>query len=241
MRIVCSGRSRRWFKNLYQKICGDKDSFLFFGSALALLHKLISETVRADVLLLDYDLYHGFAGLFFEMLRSGDLEIPILLVGHGRTSDRVQGWLCENELHYDTQTMHRVIPLLQKINEALESGGMDDLFLSADGDEMRACSFERARLQASPQKMNPIEQLRRKTDLPPSSYNLLKFMYKNRRREISIEEIETHIQIEGGSDAARKNTAYSYISRLRKCIEKSPRCEMEIIRTRKGFYRLFLR
>jgi len=96
-------------------------------------------------------------------------------------------------------------------------------------------------LRLASREENPIEEMHKKSILPPSIYNLLSFLYKNRLREISLDEIEKHLHVESDSDKIRKNTVYAYIARARNCIEREPLCQLQLLRTRKGYYRLIHR
>lgn len=228
MCFVCSGRKRNTFELLYQEVSSSDDVFIFYESGLSLLKDLICKNISADLLLLEYSLYQGFSDFFYDVLLAKNMKIPIILIGNPflKRKSLAQRWISENELYYDVQTFHTLRHILQRITEALGLEMIHRLF------------FEEAAESSAPKKANLVEIIRKKTALTPVVSNLLNFFYKNRRREISIREIENLLHIAAKSEKIRKNVVYAYISKLRKCVETVSFCSIEIVRTRKGFYQL---
>ncbi|MCM1321868.1 MAG: helix-turn-helix domain-containing protein [Bacteroides sp.] len=64
---------------------------------------------------------------------------------------------------------------------------------------------------------------------------LLQFFYNNKDKEVTLNEIATHIW--GSISNARKKTLYSYIHELRNILEENPRYPTKIIRIDKGTYK----
>lgn len=244
MCFVCSGKDRRLFDALYLRVAGQGDGFVFCEDGLSLLRTMLFDSVPADVILLDYDLYKGFADFIFNLLDSKRLKIPLILIGgtDERGNALVSHWISENEFQYDVQDFHSMIPVFLKIAEALESDEVR-LLLAQNG-SAETCAGgvnETAPQTAKSAKRNMLADFRMENPCAPSVYKLLSFLYKNRRREISIEEIARHLNLSCGTEVARRNSVYSYISRLRKCLADTPMCAFELLRTRTGYYRLLMR
>lgn len=236
MRYISSGKNEKAFGLLFQKICGRGDTFEFHPDGLSLL-KSLPETDDAGVLIiLEYDVFKGFSDFIFDFLSMRGLRIPLILVGNPplRTGEQSMRWISENEFQYDVQNFHLLHPLLRRVSDALRSDEVHAVF--SEKDSLRETAW---RLRG-PAK-NPIAAVQEKINLPAAAYNLLCFLYKNRLRDVSVSEIERHLFTAAGSDMARRNVVYAYISRIRKSFEKLPVRMIEIVRTKKGFYRLFFR
>ena len=248
MCYVCSGQNKKIFELLYKRFATETDTFVYFDSGMDLLSSLTSGAVHADILLLDFTVYKSFCDFIYDFLKSRNLKIPIILLGKFLTSEKnlPARWISENEFRYETQTLHTLAPVLKKINNALSDEAIERYFSRYRySDEANSLWFEKIAAAGEKQKItkskNLIEFVRRKTNLPPSVFNLFKFLYKNRRREVSIEEIEKVMNITSKCEKIKKNAAYAYISRLRKSIEKLPEDIIELVRTRKGYYKLIVK
>ena len=235
MHYLCSGKCKKVFEMLYQSFSNENDDFSFFEDGLALVRKAMSRTSEDDdMILLDYDLYKGFSDVIYEVLNSKQLKIPLISIGEPERNEteRVSWWISINELKYDVQTFHTLVPVLKKISASLE----DIDFHGISENQTAAVPA----LPLKPVKRNFIEDFRKNNALPPSIYNLLAFLYKNRSHEISIDDIVEHLNIKGNNEKEKKNEAYAYSSRLRKFIDGTTSCKVELLRTRTGYYRLFL-
>ena len=133
--------------------------------------------------------------------------------------------------------MHGLIPLFLKINDALET-----VLPYAHTDDAVAESSERGS-SLKKHGTRVIDAMRHEKTLSPASCNLFAFLYKNRRREISVSEIANHLNITADSEKERNNIVYAQLSRLKKFLAKSnvaQEYKLKLLRTRKGFYKLFL-
>ena len=239
MRFVCSGRNRNSFKLLYDKVSDEGDGFFFYEKGLELLNSLSSIDGADALIFLDEEIYKGFLGFVYDFLRVKDWKIPILMIGETIFSEthRAEKWVAENEFQYDIQTLHLLVPVLRKISSALDCHEFRKNFVTKN-----TMLFERVNpvetQKIRKNNLNPVESLRRALNLPPTVFNLFHFLFVNRCREVGVEEIEKLLQLKVQSEKTRKNSAYSYISRLKKCIEKVQNFNFRVIRTRKGFYKL---
>ncbi|WP_294429768.1 hypothetical protein [uncultured Treponema sp.] len=247
MRFLCSGRERKPFEVLCGLLSDERVSLDFCEDGLSLLQKVILGAHHPDVIILDYALYKGFSELIFNLLASKNLIIPVLLFG-----EKVQGkdamianWISDNELHFNNQTFHDKILLFNKISLALQNDELKSLLytpplLKNDFEDLPA-SLPSEKLIVKSKRENLLEHVLNKNSFSPSVFHLLSFMYKNRRREVSIDEISSCLDLSGKSEKSRKNVTYAYISRLRKSLMKIPLCPLCLVRPRTGFYRLILK
>lgn len=238
MRFIFSGKNRELFTKIGCRVCGDEDSYVYYDDGLRLLRDITDGTVCGSVILLDFNYYKGFSDFIYDFLNEKNMKIPLLFIGNPAFGDiQAQHWIADNEFRYDIQTLQCFIPLFRRINDILSSPEIHKMLygvqkISGDAGE--------SVLKVRSAKKNLLEMLRNNTALPPAAFNLVAFLYKNRSREVSVDEIVALLRIGGATEAGKRNAAYSYISRLRKCMEEVPLCRCEVRRTRKGFYKLFL-
>ena len=239
MRFVFSGQNKSLFNLLKTYVCEEGDTFSYFDDGLNLLKSILLDDVCVDFILLEQTVYKGFEEFLFNLLSSRSLKIPLVLVGECElgADERIAAWISENEIQYDLQTFHTLIPVFQKIYAALEKPEIKRLLENPAKNDLPV----EGKLLIKKAKINPVDNFRNENSLSPAIYQLLKYLYKNRCREVSLLEIEKHMNIKGRSEKSRRNAVYAYISRLRKCFEGVPLCTMEVQRTRMGFYKLILR
>ena len=239
MKIVFTGKSRGLFELLKVHFCDGTDTVSFFDDGLTLMRNLVFNDITADLILLENSLYKGFADFFYNVLDSRNLKIPLILLGDSGLAkgNRLSTWISENEFQYDIQNLHKYVPVLNKINLLIESSEFKRLLEKTE--ENHTSSDDKTLVKIN--KINPVDNLRRKANLSPAIYNLLRYLYKNRCREVSLLELEKEIFINAGGERTCRNVVYAYISRLRKCMDSVPLCTMEILRTRRGHYKLLLR
>ena len=229
MKFVCAGKNKVLFERLYSEIFEIGDSFYYYEDGLELLNDLSSQRISPDLVLLEQKLYKSFLPLFYEVLKSKEVKIPLILLGvHTPNGEnQVPLWISENEFQYDIQTMHTMIPILKKIDEK-------SAILWKKADSLEKSSFKESISE------DFIENFSRKNSLTPAISSLLSFFCENKFRDVSLEEIEEKVTLLSNTDLSRKNVAYANISRLRKNLNKIPKCPLDLIRTKKGCYRLII-
>ncbi|MBR1722804.1 MAG: helix-turn-helix domain-containing protein [Treponema sp.] len=228
MFFLCSGRNEGPFKILFDKVSVKSDSYLFCQNGLSLLDELLMSRTRADLIILEWDLYRTFSDVIFNVLKSKNMKIPLILIGK-KESDcgkLLADWISLNELKYDIQILESCYQVLKRISLAVELLDM--------GRNVQV------QVPLKKKNRNTIEIFAIKNSLSPSAVKLFTYLYKNRLREVSVAEIASFMKIQGSDAIAVRNATYSYISRLRKCIEKTYSCSVKIMRTRSGHYKLFL-
>lgn len=237
MHFLCTGKCKKVFEILYRRVFTTEDKFSFCKDGLSLVQEVLHEKNEDSIIFMDYDLYRNFTELIYDILNSKNLKIPLILVGDPKRNavERMNYWVSINEFRYNIQTLHLMSPLFQKITEELDSPDLRNLIFGNDVSET-ALELE-APVKNS--RKNVLESFRKSNNLPPSIYNLLVFLFKNRSREVSVDEIARYMNISGENEKSRKNAVYAYISRLRKFIDCTPKCAIELRRTRTGYYRLF--
>ena len=240
MHFLCCGKCKKVFEILYQGIAEGGDSFSFYEDGLSLINKAMIEKSESGLIFMDYDLYKGFVNLIYDVLNSKNLKIPVILIGDPKrdVTERMNYWVSINEFKYGIQTLHLQAPLFKRISEALESPEIKELIFKGERTEHISSAIAREPVKSN--RKNLLISFRKKTILPPSIYNLLAFLYKNRCREVSVDEIAAYMKIGTKTEKSRRNAVYAYIARLRKCIGTNPTCSVEVLRTRTGYYKLFL-
>lgn len=188
---------------------------------------------------MEYEVYKGFVDTIYDILKSQNLKIPLILIDEPKreSSERVNYWISINEFKYDIQTLHLLAPLFTKISEALEVLEIKELMVDcfqAENSKLRSL------MPAKSCNLNFLSIFRHKNCLSPTIYNLFFFLYQNRCREVSVDEIASYMGINTQNDKSRRNTVYAYLARLRKFIETDSLIHVELLRTRIGYYKLFL-
>lgn len=240
MLFLCSGKCKKLFEILYRQISVGCDKFNFYEDGMNLICAAIKEKSDSALILVDYELYKGFIDTIYDILKSQNLKIPLILIDDPRhdTSERVNYWISINEFKYDIQTLHLLAPLFTKISEALELPAIKKLILEYSQDETpELVNF----VPAKTCNLNLLSDFPQKNCLTPTIYSLLSFFYQNRCREVSIDEIASYMGINAQNDKSRRNAVYAYLARLRKFIERDSLGQVELLRTRTGYYKLFLR
>lgn len=239
MHFLCTGKCKKVFELLYQKVFSGDDSFCFCDDGLCLIQAVLNADTDDAMIFMDYDLYKGFSGLFYDILKSRTLKIPLILVGDPvrNAVERMNYWVSINEFRYDVQNLHLMIPLFKKITATMDSPDLKSLVF-AEAEKLPV--LELAPFTKSC-RQNVLEAFRKDNKLPSSIYNLLAFLFKHRSREVSVEEIVLYMNISGDSEKSKRNAVYAYISKLRRIIDCAPHCTIELLRTRRGYYKLFLR
>lgn len=254
MFFACSGRSKIFFEKLCRKIFDERGGFAFYESGLCMLNELASKKIQPDFILIDNELYKNFSDLFYEVLFMKQIRIPVLPFERNEESGekRVLSWISGNEFRLEIQTIHKFRGIFERIDRALEDscGINEEIFAQNEFVPLAL----RPKSSREPEKFPdgaeiPVEKIEKireienfiiENEIPPSDSKLLSFFYKNRHRDVSIEEIEETLHAGGKIERARKNIAYAYISRLKKRFKNSRPDTIKIVRTRKGFYKLLL-
>ena len=239
MHFLCTGKCKKVFEILYRRVFTTKDEFSFCNDGLSLIQTVLTEKNEDSIIFMDYDLYRNFTELIYDIFRSKQLKIPLILVGDPKRNavERMNYWVSINEFQYEIQTLHLMAPLFRRITDCLESPEVKKLIF--EGDELE--SSPELALPVKAVRQNILECFRKSNKMPPSIYNLLVFLFKHRCREVSVDEIASYMNISGESEKSRKNAVYAYIAKLRRFIDCTPRCSLEILRTRTGYYKLLLR
>lgn len=72
--------------------------------------------------------------------------------------------------------------------------------------------------------------------LPLSRYKLLKYFLSHLNQEIELKTLSNFMW--GNSTQDKSKSLYAYINDLRRMLENIPNCEFELLRTKKGFYKM---
>lgn len=238
MRIVCSGNNKKVFETLFHLIGKSDDVFGFFKDGLLLLKSIVYDSKLPDLIILEYETYRNFTDFIYNVLKAKKLIIPVILIGIPELKSEALAchWLAENEYLYDVHNLHPMIPLFRKIADALDLSELKSLHT-----EDYVCDLFHSFENHDEAIQSPMEHFRQNKSFSPVIFNLLDYMYKNRSREVSLSEIGDLLNINTADEKRRKNIVYSYIARLRKNMNEKSVRGLKVLRTRTGYYKLFLR
>ena len=223
----------------FQAFAEKSDSFTFCETGLILLNTVLENKTGFDLIIQEYELYKNFSSLIYDIFRSKRIKIPIIAVGDKKLSpdDFETFWISRNEYELDIQSLHSLLPLFKKISTCLGQAEIKNIFY----DTSFSAPFFSELSVLKQNRQSFMDYINKNTCFPPSAVNLLTFLYENRYREVSIEEIIIYLNIRAANDRSSHNSAYCYLSRLRKMIDRAPQCPVIIRRTKKGFYRLIVK
>ena len=199
--------------------------------------KLKNPETTPDLIVGDFRLMGDKASDVFEYVRCTGNIIPVLFYNDPIPDDcqRVEYWIDRNEKMFRSPFCLEMLPVLERINEII-----------VDPDVRKHISFLQPAVPLDNKKCGistenreiDLTALRRRNRLPPVIFKLLKYMYANRHREMSVRELGKVLFSGKERFFVKENTIYSYISRLKKYIAGDVVTDMEIVRSGKGEYEL---
>ncbi|WP_407427100.1 hypothetical protein [Treponema sp.] len=241
MCFIFSGKDKKFCEHLYEQIADIDDAYFFFENGLDLLKNITGLILKCDILFLDYEMYKDYAGFIYDIFCSKNLILPIILLGDKRISAglRVARWVSENEFYYNVQTLHTMLPVFNKINDALNSCSLEHTVEPVIMPEVK----DKKSLETFPDNNNLVEKINQELHLNYSMLKLLNLFHERYDTDVSIEEILLSLSIQSDSEKENKNLTYAYISRLRKHLKLSSYAQLknvQICRSGKGFYRMIM-
>lgn len=174
-------------------------------------------------------------GLFnlFETIKELGRKIPVIFYNDPFPfdSERISFWIRLNELSYKSAFPSECIRILSSLSEAIAAihvqkpaARSEPLVLLPDF-RVNSC------------KEIDMGEFRARSKLSPVLFRLFEFMYKNRAREIPLEEIGGALFI-GKKSSVHSSVVYSYISRLRAQLGSGSASRVRIIRSSAGCYKM---
>lgn len=197
-----------------------------------LFRSLGKKELKIDMIVSDFKFMASESFNLFESIKEMGRKIPAIFYNDPFPSDneRISCWIRLNELNYRFIFPSECIRTLSVLNEIIS------------GLQTRATRpvFFPVHKSLSPRQSPEINvaEFRARNNLSPVMFRLFEFLYKNRTREISLEEIGKALFTEKGAASARSSVVYSYISRLRIHVENDNVSKIKIIRSSAGCYKL---
>jgi hypothetical protein len=207
-------------------------------NSLLFYDELIHKKMEVDLLVCDFKMFQHEVFNIFDFLKEKKMSIPLIFYNDPfpENEGRSLYWLAQNQEQFSRYDLDYLRPVLDRIAEIVEDPSIRPYVsllqppLPVTVDKMS---------DGNPDRIIVLPLIRRRNRMTPSLYNLFEFMYKNREDDISIDEIEKFLRRKKPGRGNR-NSVYSYISRLRKCLEKDKLVKIDIIRTDTGCYRMIL-
>jgi len=146
---------------------------------------------------------------------------------------RTEYWLRTNESLF-RKKFTGLIPLFKRIEDIVESPGINPYIslLQAPRSLTKPADGESRHID--------ISRFRKRNGLSPVMYKLFECFYKNVNREVSVKELSKAIWPVSKRNHCNINSIYTYISRLRKTIEKDKLVKIDIIRTDLASYEMVI-
>ena len=194
---------------------------------------LLNGSVDYDLLVCDFKALQMSIFNVYDFLQERSVILPIVFYNDPFPSreDRVAYWLMQNERLYDGESLRSLIPVLEKLNQIIESDDVHPYVsllqppLPTPGSEAEAAGGHRAL---------DLRLFRKRNRLQPGLFKLFKIFYENQQQELSLKELSKRMW----GTSSKGNTVYSYISRLRKCIKNDYLVRIDIERTAPGCYEM---
>ncbi len=202
-------------------------------SWLSLFKSLQKKDCRIDMIVSDFK--YMARGLFnlFESIRELGMKIPVIFYNDPFPfdSERIPFWIRLNEMSYKSVFPSECIRILSVLNEAIAAVHVQKP-AAHPGSSVLLPDF-----CVDSCKEIDMGEFRARSKLSPVLFRLFEFMYKNRAREIPLEEIGGALFTEKKS-SVHSSVVYSYISRLRAQLECGSASRVRIIRSSAGCYKM---
>ena len=175
-----------------------------------------------------------------QSIREMGKSIPVVYYNDPLPKDeeRVSHWISQNELNLKEGVSDEVREVFHELNLAVTDPRIRRHISILQ--PALPVGFDASSYKTSEKEIDLLDfRLRKK--LTPVMFSLFEFMYKNRRKDLSIKEIARVLFKKKKSFFLRRNTCvYAYISRLRCLIENDLIVKIKIIRSSRGCYRMIV-
>lgn len=191
------------------------------------------DKINSDLIVCDFRLFQMSMYNFYEFLSSRPTVLPLIFYNdpHPDKDSRVMYWIAQNERLYKRHDLEGLSGIFEKLNEIIEDPAIKPYIsllqppLPVPGTEYDSATAGR--------KVD-LRLFRKRNNLAPGLFKLFKIFYENQMQELSLKELSKQMW----GSANKQMTVYSYISRLRKCIEADPLVKIDIMRTAPGCYEM---
>lgn len=194
---------------------------------------VVQDNVTCDLFVCDFRLFQLSMYNFYEFMGSRPTVIPIVFYNdpHPDKDSRIMYWIAQNEQIYDRSNLDSLDSIFAKINDVIEDPAIKP-YISLLQPPLPVAGMEDAGGSAG--RQIDLRLFRKRNKLQPGLFKLFKIFYENQQQDLSLKELSRRMW----GKANRSSTVYSYISRLRKCIEQDHLVRIDITRTAPGLYEM---
>ena len=204
-----------------------------------LRRNLFTSRRQIDIIICDFSYAANHVIDIFEIIKEAQKQIPVIFYNDPTPSDseRAAHWLAINQFAYGQDMNESIINEFENFNKIITDPKIRRHIPLLQHNKPVEPYIEESELNSSEIDLNAF---RRRNRLTPALFRVFKFMYENRKKELSIKDIAKGSLDKSDKCGNRASTVYSYISRLRKTIENDNFARVDIVRTAKGSYEMLL-
>lgn len=214
-----------------EKLIQDGEECVVEADSMGFYENLLSEDF--DLLVCDYRIFQLSIFNLYDFLKKRSIVIPLVFYNDPfpERESRVAYWIMQNERLYDCADLEYLIPIFEKLHRVIEDPAVHPYIsllqppLPLPGEEESSGTAGR---------QIDLRLFRRRNKLQPGLFKLFQIFYENQQKELSLKELS---RLMWGT-SSKTSTVYSYISRLRKRIEKDYLVSIELLRTAPGRYEM---
>ena len=215
------------------RLKGDGVESSVCDDAMGFYNDIMNNTVASDLVVCDYRLFQLSMYNFCEFVSQRPTVTPFIFYNdpHPDKDSRIMYWIAQLEQVYNCANLDTFDAIFAKINDAIEDPSIKPYIsllqppLPVPGSEADAGTAGR---------QIDLRLFRKRNSLQPGLFKLFKIFYENQMQELSLKELSRQMW----GKTSKSNTVYSYISRLRKCIEQDHLVKIDITRTAPGLYEM---
>ncbi len=233
MKVLFLSREPAVCRLMAKKLGRDEFECTVADDVMGFYNSVMDGNLDTDIVVCDFRIFQLSIFNVYEFLSKSTTIIPLIFYndpfpdGNGR----IMYWIAQNEQLYNAPCLESFIPLFEKINAVIEDPSVHPYIsllqppLPLPGDEDEAGTAGR--------KID-VRLFRKRNRLQPGLYKLFQIFYENQMKELSLAELSLHMW----GTRSKQNTVYSYISRLKKCIQSDCLVKIDILRTSTGYYEM---
>ena len=222
---VCRMMARRLADEGYECFVDD--------DAMGFYDNMLTNEIDYDMLVCDFRIFQMSVFNVYDFLQHRQTVLPVVFYNDPfpTPEQRVVYWIMQNERLYERPQLEYLIPVLEKLNDIIEDPSIHPYIsllqppLPLPGRELE---------DGSAGRQIDVRLFRKRNRLQPGLFKLFKIFYDNQQHELSLKELSRRMW----GTPSRSATVYSYISRLRRCIQNDDLVSIDIMRTAPGCYEM---
>lgn len=220
------------------KLSQSEYSCIVISDVLMFYDELLHKELVVDLIVCDYRFVEHEMFNIYQFLIERNKVVPLIFYNDPfpKDGERVLHWMIQNQNQYSRNDFEFLRPTFNKIAAIIEDPCVRPYIsliqppLAISADDISDSQKNRA---------VDLKLLRRRDKMTPAIYSLFEFFYQHRDIDCSLCEIEKFMWHKN-SRKIKHGGVYSYISRLRKCLQKDSLVKFDILRTSTGSYRMIV-